>query len=271
MGSLVRTTEFLVAASMSENTRRAYRGALRAIDAWLAGRELDDALLATYLAALFDTGRAYASATMCLCAVRKRAAWYDLPDPAGKITKATLAGYRRKAVGRGRGQARGLRYADVMRILDACEVRDAAIIVLLWCGAMRVSEVAALRAEDVEDVDGGVVITIRTSKTDVNGAGLVRFIKDPYAEMIRIVAVEGRVIGLGVRQISNRVKAACREAGLEGKYSCHSGRVGFAQELTARGAPTHSIMNAGGWRSDSMVAHYSKEIAATQGAVAKFL
>ena len=80
MGSLVRTTEFLDAASMSANTRRAYRGALRAIDAWLRGRDLNDALLATYLAALFDTGRAYASATMCLCAVRKRAAWYDLPD-----------------------------------------------------------------------------------------------------------------------------------------------------------------------------------------------
>ena len=39
----------LVEASVSPNTRRAYAGALRRLDAWLDGRELDDVALAAYL------------------------------------------------------------------------------------------------------------------------------------------------------------------------------------------------------------------------------
>ena len=41
----------LGAASVSVNTRRAYEGALRRLRDWLAGRPLDDATLAEYLAA----------------------------------------------------------------------------------------------------------------------------------------------------------------------------------------------------------------------------
>ena len=48
----------LAAASVSPNTRRAYSGALRRLDAWLAGRALEDATLAGYLAELHEQGRA---------------------------------------------------------------------------------------------------------------------------------------------------------------------------------------------------------------------
>ncbi|MCY4507748.1 MAG: hypothetical protein OXG35_12435, partial [Acidobacteria bacterium] len=51
----------LAAASLSANTRRAYSGALRRLDAWLDGRPLEDA--ATYLAELHDQGRASSSAS----------------------------------------------------------------------------------------------------------------------------------------------------------------------------------------------------------------
>ena len=47
----------LAAASISANTRRAYEGALRHLQDWLAGRSLDDATLAEYLAARFEAGR----------------------------------------------------------------------------------------------------------------------------------------------------------------------------------------------------------------------
>ena len=43
------TTRCLVNASVSDNTRRAYVGALGQLDAWLDGRRLDDAVLAAYL------------------------------------------------------------------------------------------------------------------------------------------------------------------------------------------------------------------------------
>ena len=43
------TARRLVDASVSDNTRRAYAGALRRLDTWLAARPLDDAALAAYL------------------------------------------------------------------------------------------------------------------------------------------------------------------------------------------------------------------------------
>ena len=44
------TARRLVNASLSDNTRRAYAGALGQLDAWLDGRRLEDASLAAYLA-----------------------------------------------------------------------------------------------------------------------------------------------------------------------------------------------------------------------------
>ena len=52
------TARRLVNASVSDNTRRAYAGALGQLDAWLDGRQLDDAALAAYLAELHDAGDA---------------------------------------------------------------------------------------------------------------------------------------------------------------------------------------------------------------------
>ena len=39
------------------NTRRAYLGALRRLDAWRGTAPVDDALLAAYLGAIFEAGR----------------------------------------------------------------------------------------------------------------------------------------------------------------------------------------------------------------------
>ena len=47
-----------------------------------------------------------------------------------------------------------------------------------------------------------------------------------------------RVIGLGSLQIQRRFTAAARAAGIEARLTAHSGRVGLASELTARGAST---------------------------------
>ena len=94
----------LVEASVSPNTRRAYAGALRRLDAWLDGRELDDVALAAYLAELHDAGRASSSASMAVAAACFRAKLAGQPAPAGERTGRVLAGYRRTAGDRGEGK-----------------------------------------------------------------------------------------------------------------------------------------------------------------------
>ena len=76
---------------------------------------------------------------------------------------------------------------------------------------------------------------------------------------------------LGTAPVARRLTAAASAAGIEGRITGHSGRVGLAVELTRRGAPEQATAKAGGWKSSRMVAHYAAAVAAEQGAVATYL
>ncbi|MDE0230152.1 MAG: tyrosine-type recombinase/integrase [Spirochaetaceae bacterium] len=159
---------------------------------------------------------------------------------------------------------------------------------MLFQGGLRRSEAAALTWGDVQDAtDGaGVLLRVRRSKTDQDGtAADVRYLKNGCASAIRQLrdrltvrrsglrpAADEQVLGgLGGQSIGRRLTAAARAAGIDGRITGHSGRVGLASELTARGASTTETMLAGGWRTARMVAHYSAAATAEQGAVAKYL
>ena len=114
------TARRLAEASISPNTRRAYSGALRRLDAWLDGRPLEDATLAAYLAELHDQGRAPASAATSVAAACFRARLAGEPSPARERTARVLAGYRRTAGSPGRGQARPFGAADLAAVLATC-------------------------------------------------------------------------------------------------------------------------------------------------------
>ena len=75
------TARRLAEASLSPNTRRAYSGALQRLDVWLAGRRLEDATLAAYVAELHDQGRAPSSASTAVAAACFRARLARDPSP----------------------------------------------------------------------------------------------------------------------------------------------------------------------------------------------
>ena len=296
------TTRRLADASISRNTRRAYLGALARLDAWRGDDPLTDGVLAAYLGAIFEAGRAPATAALAVAAVRFRAKLAGQADPAGERTARVLGGYRRTAADRGRGQAAPLSADGLAAILATAERprtdgrgveshttaqrrgrTDAVIAGLLFMGGLRRSEVSALEWRDVTDAsDGdGVLITVRTSKTNQEGdAADVRYLKNGAAKAIRTLraaaaaaaaAPTDRVIGLSPLQIQRRFTAAARAAGIKARLTAHSGRVGLASELTARGASTTEVMLAGNWKTARMVAHYSAGATAERGAVRKYL
>ena len=67
------------------------------IDAWRGPAPLTDARLAAYLGAIFEAGRAPATAALAVAAVRFRAKLAGQPAPAGEATARVLGGYRRTA------------------------------------------------------------------------------------------------------------------------------------------------------------------------------
>lgn len=79
-------------------------------------------------------------------------------------------------------QAPALMTADIECILTAmdtsptrgqslAEVRDRALILLAFTTAMRASELAALNVDDLEPDAGGLIVRVRSSKTDQEGTG----------------------------------------------------------------------------------------------------
>ena len=233
------TTRQLAAHSLSANTRGAYSCALRQFDTWRGAAPATDATLAAYLGFVFEQGRAPATAALVVAAVTFRATLAGTPVR-GPQTDRVLAGFRRDGADRGRGPA-ALEWRDVAPATTA----------------------------------GAILVTVRRSKTDQEGtAADVRYLKSDAAAAVLALrpadpAPTARVFGGRTpQQLGRRFTAA---AGLHGRLTAHSGRVGLASELTARGASTTDVMLAGAWKTARMVAHYSAGATAELGAVARYL
>ena len=294
----VPTTRQLADHSLSANTRDAYARALRQFDAWRGNEPATDATLADYLAALFDAGRAPATAALVVAAVTFRATLAGAPVR-GPRTDRVLAGFRRDGAERGRGQAAPLSADAFAAILATADRRretgrgresarvaarrsaiDKALAAVLFQGALRRSEAAALEWRDVAPATtaNAILVTVRRSKTDQEGtAADVRYLKDAAATAVLALrladpAPTARVFGgLTPQHLGRRFTAAAAAAGLPVRLTAHSGRVGLASELTARGASTAAVMRAGAWKTARMVAHYSAGADAERGAVARYL
>ena len=294
------TTASRTERASSPHTRDAYAAARGRLEAWLAGRPLDDGNLAAYLDTLREAGRAPATAAIVLAAVRGAARDAGTRQPDGPLTRQAIESLRRAAAAAPRrSPARGLTAEECDRVLAVCcrprrtgrrverddvalcrGLVDGAIVALVFHGALRRSEVAALRWTDV-DLSAGddiVVVTVPGSKTNPAAVGgdVRQLVAGCAAALRRLHAATkpapaNSVVGLGVHQINRRFSAACAAAGLEGRRTPHSGRVGLAVELAARGATTRDVQLAGGWKNPGMVARYAARVGAGAGAVGRFM
>ena len=301
----VEAASALIRKSLTANTRRAYASALRKLDAFLQGQELTDGTLAAYVGSLAREGLSPASAATAIAAAKHRAENQDLQSPAGRLTQGALRGFRRRAARRPapRGQAQAITLEDATAMLAAaCDPRsrgrggmesqdtanrrgivDAAIVAVLFQAGLRRCEAEALTWADIEDAgDGeGLLIHVRASKSNQEGSAAdKRYVKGGFATAIRRLRVERGpaqirsnrpVLALSGQQIGRRFTATAKAAGISGRITAHSGRVGLASELTRRGASVTETMLAGGWKTARMVAHYSAGATAERGAVAKYL
>ena len=286
---LVRSAADLVQASIAENTRRAYRAALRQFER--SEYPETDTGVAAYLGRLYDMGRSVAVAAMLVSALRFRARLRGLPSPVGAATTRVLAGFRRLAAGRGMGQVAGVRWEQADRVAAMAEqrnhpigLRDAAIVAVASDALLRVSEVSSLDVEDVNLAEQ--TLLIRRSKTDQEGKGVLQFLGKPTVERIRAWLLKtglaegplfravhrsgslrrGRLAERSIRRI---IIVRAKAAGVDGRVSGHSLRVGSAQSLAMAGASLVEMQVAGRWRSPAMPARYAQGQLVTQGAVAR--
>ncbi|MYA87080.1 MAG: tyrosine-type recombinase/integrase, partial [Boseongicola sp. SB0662_bin_57] len=143
--------------------------------------------------------------------------------------------------------------------------RDMAIVSLLACTGLRRSEAAALDWSQVDaQPDGSGRLTVTRSKTDQEGEGAVVAITSvAMRDLERWAELQGRdrqgsVFGLSGRQVSRRVAAVAKAAGLGEGFSGHSGRVGMAVTMLRNQAPSATIMRQGRWNSERMIGRYGR-------------
>lgn len=284
----------LVKQSTAYNTLRSYESLLRRFDIWRSGRAVDDISIANYVAHLEESGKAVATARIALAAIRFRARENGRPRPDGAITAKALEGYGRSSENRGRGQVFGISWEqadDMMRLAESAGnlggLRDAALIAAMSDGLLRVSEAAGVRVADVDlKQDGTGRLLIVRSKTDQPGRGTVLFLRARTmrrisawvaASRIRSGALFRRVrkggvveaSALSVESIRAIIQRWARAAGVTGRVSGHSLRVGSAQSLVSAGATLPELQQAGRWLSPEMPARYARGELAGQGAVAR--
>lgn len=204
----------LIGESLSENTLKTYRGALRRLGAFMgieAGEEmnvdlllekLDDGTLARYIATLEAEGKAPATAQMVIAAVSYAVKFRNVKSPVNRLTAAAMRGFHRKGANRGRGQALGVTWTQAERMAVMAEknlnsllgIRDAALISVMSDAMLRISEAAALLVSDItEETDGSGRLNVRQSKTDQEGRGTVLYLGHPTMVRVRAWREAGRV------------------------------------------------------------------------------
>lgn len=290
------STQRLIQAARSPETIRRYRKAIARFEAWLGQRALDDGALADYIDVLNHRGLAPASARMVVSALRFRARLSGHPAPDGPRTAMAMQGLARKGRQRGSGQVAGLQWEQsdaVCAVVARPEnglagVRDAAIIAVMSDAMLRIGECAELETGDVEpNPDGSAALRIRHSKTDPTGLGASAYLGAPTATLVRRWIDESGIepgplfrrlrgktpkagpSALSVRAIRDIIARRTREAGMHGRFSGHSMRVGSAQSLARAGANTLEMQIEGRWSDHTMPGHYAQAQLASQGATAR--
>ncbi|MCY3873086.1 MAG: tyrosine-type recombinase/integrase [Rhodobacteraceae bacterium] len=279
-------------------TIRAYETALRALDSWLEGGPLTDETLAGYLRHRRDTEKvSYGTLEVIRAAVRFSAKLAGVGSPDGPETALVLKNARRVSAGRGRGEVAGVRWEQADAAAAAAVAgneggttagtRDAALLAVMSDAMLRVSEASALEWQDVtREADGSGRLTVRRQNTDKEGEGEKLYLGP--ATMKRLDAWQ-EAAGIGTGPLFQRFDKAGKprgslsersirsiiiarrvaDAGIEGRVSGHSLRIGSAQSLVRAGASMAELKQAGRWQSDRTPARYTRAERARSGAVAR--
>ena len=161
--------------------------------------------------------------------------------------------------------------------------RDKSIILIGFGGGFRRSELISINYEDLEFVPEGLKITIRRSKTDQFGEGMIKglpyFTNENYCPItnlkkwLEISKIESgpifRRFSKGTSLTENRLtdqsvvllmKEYLNLAGIENKnFAGHSLRSGFATVAADSGADERSIMAMTGHKTSQMVRRYIRD------------
>lgn len=274
-----------VERTIADNTRRGYESDVSHFLRHGGRLPATERMVALYLAKQADTLRV-ATLQRRLASIAWAHRQRRLRSPIGApLVRDTMKGIRR-AKGVMQRQVHAIDKPLLGRMLTVATnrtrlvaLRDRALLLIGFGGALRRAELVSLDREDIRFTTSGIEVTIRRSKTDQVGASRTIFIPKAHGKfcavgslhrwlkaagliagaLFRAVTATGsvraeRLRGQSVALIVKRlVHATGANADL---YSGHSLRAGYITLATQRGLSTTTIRMQTGHRSDAMLGRY---------------
>lgn len=276
----------LIRASPADNTHRAYQSDVEQMLAEGVRFPCGEIDLADYLSSC--AGRlSTATLRRRIASVSKlhRSMGWSNPSQS-EIVRSVMRGIVR-TTGRPQKQAKALLIEDLRLVVDcmrqsASDVRDRALLLVGFAGALRRSELVALDFGDIAFQREGVTIRVRHSKADRSGYGRMAAI--PYGRTLlcpvtallawlRCASIETGAIfravdrwgTIGEARLSDAsvtliIRQRLERAGFDpASYSGHSLRAGLATSAAKAGVRASKIRAQTGHASDAMLARYIRE------------
>lgn len=291
---LVESAKAYARAAKAENTRKAYASDWARFAAWCkehgaAAMPAAPVTVALYLTARAEEGRKVATIERELSSISQahRAKGHPSPRESAEV-RAVRQGIRRTH-GVAPRQAGAITIADLRAMTGSLpgsaekKARDGALLLLGFAAALRRSELVALNRGDLEFRADGLLVHLRRSKADQEGAGAK--VPVPYGSnpstcpiralrawlelaeiergaVFRAINRHGQLGGrLGAQEVARVIKGAAETAGLDASIlSGHSLRAGLATEAARQGKPERLIMKHGRWRGRAMVDRYIRDV-----------
>ena len=278
-------SEYIEAAT-SDNTRQAYQSDIQHFQEKVGPLPATPDQVEAYLRLC---AQSYNPRTLQrrLTALRQ---WHKLqqcPDPTDHpLVQKTMRGIARLH-GKPKHQAAALKLVDLDQLIGYLtqidtpqSVRNRALLLLGFFGALRCSELVSLNWEQIAFVADGMIVKLIRSKTDQTGEGTdciipfgnakrcpVRHLLDWRDKsrqfrgpIFRRISKTGTILeqGISTRYWNYLIKSIAEEAKLTNadQISSHSLRRGFATEAARLGAPMAAIQRHGRWRCTRTVLEY---------------
>jgi integrase len=279
-----------IAAGTSDNTRKAYRSAIRQFEKWGGRLPTDSSVLVRYLS---ERAGQLNPRTLELH-ITAISQWHHLqliPDPSRTpLVRKTIDGIRRTH-GKPKIKAKALRLDHLVTMLSTLhalpdsnkKARDRALLLVGFFGAFRRSELVAITVEDLSWEPEGVLISLPKSKTDQELDGLNRALPYGNEPICPVKALKDWLGRAGITQgpvfkpvnrwdqIQDKalspgaINGFLKDLGKKCLFdfvpelSSHSFRRGLSTSAARERVDFALIKKQGGWKSDATVWGYIEE------------
>lgn len=277
-------------AATADNTRKAYRSAIRQFEKWGGRLPTDRDTVVRYLLARAKSLNPR-TLDLHLTAISQWHHYQGLPDPVrDPLVRKTMDGIRRTH-GQPKRKARALRLEHIAQMVNHLRQlpdtkkkhRDIALILTGFFGAFRRSELVALQVNDLVWEPEGLLIRLPRSKTDQQAMGLARALPFgaknccPATAIMEWMDVAGIDEGSLFRPVNRwdqvyekalnpgAINDLLKTLGKTCQFdfvpdlSSHSFRRGLSTSAARERVDFELIKKQGGWKSDATVWEYIEE------------